>query len=42
MMDDRRIRLRSTVMYFEAIRWALGLTDGTPLPHPLPSATAPK
>ena len=22
-------------MYFEAIRWALGLTDGTPVPHPM-------
>lgn len=24
-------------MYFEAIRWALGLTDATPAPHPLPT-----
>jgi uncharacterized protein len=23
-------------MYFEAIRWALGLTEGTPTPHPMP------
>ena len=23
-------------MYFEAIRWALGLTEGTPAPHPMP------
>jgi uncharacterized protein len=24
-------------MYFEAIRWALGLIDGTPAPHPMPA-----
>lgn len=24
-------------MYFEAIRWALGLNDATPAPHPLPA-----
>ena len=24
-------------MYFEAIRWALGLTDATPNPHPMPA-----
>jgi type 1 glutamine amidotransferase len=24
-------------MYFEAIRWALGLTDGEPKPHPMPA-----
>ena len=23
-------------MYFEAIRWALGLVDYTPRPHPIP------
>ena len=29
-------------MYFEAIRWALGLTDGEPAPHPMRgSAAAP-
>jgi hypothetical protein len=22
-------------MYFEAIRWALGLTDASPQPHPM-------
>ena len=27
-------------MYFEAIRWALGMTDATPSPHPMPAATA--
>jgi type 1 glutamine amidotransferase len=25
-------------MYFEAMRWALGLTDAAPAPHPMPSA----
>ena len=25
-------------MYFEAIRWALGLTDATPSPHGMPQA----
>jgi hypothetical protein len=25
-------------MYFEAMRWALGLTDATPTPHPMPAA----
>ena len=30
-------------MYFEAMRWALGLTDATPSPHPMPPlAGAPK
>jgi uncharacterized protein len=30
-------------MYFEAMRWALGLTDATPSPHPMPApAGAPK
>jgi len=30
-------------MYFEAMRWALGLTDATPNPHPMPPvAGAPK
>ena len=30
-------------MYFEAMRWALGLTDATPSPHPMPApAAAPK
>ena len=29
-------------MYFEAIRWALGLVDGTPTPHPMPGAAAAK
>jgi uncharacterized protein len=30
-------------MYFEAMRWALGLTDATPNPHPMPpAASAPK
>jgi hypothetical protein len=29
-------------MYFEAIRWALGLTDATPSPHPMPAAARPK
>jgi len=24
-------------MYFEAMRWALGLTDATPAPHPIPA-----
>jgi type 1 glutamine amidotransferase len=28
-------------MYFEAIRWSLGMTDATPSPHPMPAA-APK
>ena len=33
--------LRSVqVMYFEAIRWALGLTDATPTPHPMPAPAA--
>ena len=22
-------------MYFEAIKWSLGMTDATPMPHPL-------
>jgi type 1 glutamine amidotransferase len=25
-------------MYFEAVRWALGLTDADPKPHPMPAA----
>ena len=29
--DNRNVQL----MYFEAVRWALGLTDGEPAPHPL-------
>ena len=29
-------------MYFEAIRWALGMTDATPSPHPMPAVAAPK
>jgi type 1 glutamine amidotransferase len=29
-------------MYFEAIRWALGLTDATPSPHAMPPAGATK
>jgi type 1 glutamine amidotransferase len=28
-------------MYFEAIRWALGLTDGDATPRPLPAAATP-
>jgi len=24
-------------MYFEAMRWALGLTDAMPTPHPMPA-----
>ena len=28
-------------MYFEAMRWALGLTDGDPKPHPMRGSTAP-
>ena len=28
-------------MYFEALRWALGLTDGDAAPRPFPSAPAP-
>ena len=27
-------------MYFEAIRWALGLTEGTPTPHPMTTVAA--
>ena len=27
-------------MYFEAMRWALGLTDATPAPHGMPAAAA--
>ena len=29
-------------MYFEAIRWALGMTDAAPAPHPMPPAAPPK
>jgi hypothetical protein len=25
-------------MYFEAMRWALGLSDATPAPHAMPGA----
>jgi hypothetical protein len=25
-------------MYFEAIKWALGMTDGDTVTHPMPSA----
>jgi uncharacterized protein len=28
-------------IYFEAIRWALGLTDGDPTPRPFPATAAP-
>jgi type 1 glutamine amidotransferase len=28
-------------MYFEAMRWALGLTDATPSPHPMPAPRSP-
>jgi uncharacterized protein len=28
-------------MYFEAMRWALGLTDATPNPHPMPAPRSP-
>jgi len=34
--DNREVRL----MYFEAIKWALGLTDGDATPRPAPAATA--
>jgi uncharacterized protein len=29
-------------MYFEAMRWALGLTDAVPAPHPMSQPTTPK
>jgi type 1 glutamine amidotransferase len=28
-------------MYFEAIRWALGMTDGEPKPHAMRGGAAP-
>jgi type 1 glutamine amidotransferase len=29
-------------MYFEAMRWALGLTEGDPKPHPIRGAAPPR
>jgi uncharacterized protein len=36
--DDPRVQH----MYMEALKWAMGFTQYTPRPHPVPSATSPK